>query len=63
VIRPYTPVTNDKSDKGYFDFVIKVRELALVCFPLHRQGAPVQSGLTDAVPFVSPSSSRITPLA
>ncbi|ELR15870.1 oxidoreductase NADbinding domain containing protein [Acanthamoeba castellanii str. Neff] len=23
VIRPYTPVTNDKSDKGYFDFVIK----------------------------------------
>ena len=26
VIRPYTPVTNDKSDKGYFDFIIKVRE-------------------------------------
>lgn len=23
VIRPYTPVTNDKSDKGYFDFIIK----------------------------------------
>jgi hypothetical protein len=27
VIRPYTPVTNDKADKGYFDFVIKVQRL------------------------------------
>ncbi len=33
VIRPYTPVTNDKSDKGYFDFIIKVRELALFLLP------------------------------
>jgi cytochrome-b5 reductase len=23
VIRPYTPVTNDKLDKGYFDFIVK----------------------------------------
>jgi hypothetical protein len=27
VIRPYTPVTNDKADKGYFDFVVKVQRV------------------------------------
>ncbi len=31
VIRPYTPVTSDKSDKGYVDFVVKV-SIPYACF-------------------------------